>query len=170
MVFFLCQFFYPGDSESYNIPLKILWGETHPKELDNPYNAQVIMYKCENMASSCGKCLTQNEAYSCGWCKPSNQCSIQSTCTTTDGWLPNTENCPNPRIKRFYPLFGPKQGGTLLTIDGINLGKSYEDIVSNISIAGVQCAHLYARSMWNPNRLCARLVHTMVKRSKIPVK
>lgn len=136
MVFFLCQFFYPGDSESYNIPLKILWGETYPKELDNPYNAQgkktfklylfpsvhdfsfsikhirqilneiillsnvVIMYKCENMASSCGKCLTQNEAYSCGWCKPSNQCSIQSTCTTTDGWLPNTENCPNPRIKR----------------------------------------------------------------------
>lgn len=57
-------------------------------------------------------------------------------------------------FSQFYPLFGPKQGGTLLTIDGINLGKSYEDIVSNISIAGVQCAHLYARSMWNPNSEC----------------
>lgn len=40
MVFFLCQFFYPGESESYNIPLKILWGETYPKELDNPYKLQ----------------------------------------------------------------------------------------------------------------------------------
>lgn len=43
-------------------------------------------------------------------------------------------------FSQIYPLFGPKQGGTLLTIDGINLGKSYEDIVSNISIAGVQCS------------------------------
>lgn len=41
---------------------------------------------------------------------------------------------------QIYPLFGPKQGGTLLTIEGIDLGKSYEDIVSNVDIAGVQCS------------------------------
>lgn len=134
------RFFYPGDSESYNVPLKILWGDQYPKPLDNPHNVQVIMYKCENMASSCGECLTQNEAYSCGWCKKSNQCSLQSSCTSPNSWLPNTENCPNPRITRIYPLFGPKKGGTLLTIEGIDLGKSYEDIVSNVDIAGVQCS------------------------------
>lgn len=58
----------------------------------------VIMYKCEKMPSSCGECLTQHEAFSCGWCKPSNQCSLQSSCTTKDSWLSKNENCPNPRI------------------------------------------------------------------------
>lgn len=32
------------------------------------------------------------------------------------------------------------EGGTLLTIEGIDLGKSYEDIVKNVDIAGVQCS------------------------------
>lgn len=135
MMFFLCQFYYPEDAKSYNVPLKILWGEMYPKQLDNPNNVQgkketahiiryfhlpldslltkknrpilskifllsnvVIMYKCEKMPSSCGECLTQHEAFSCGWCKPSNQCSLQSSCTTKDSWLSKNENCPNPRI------------------------------------------------------------------------
>jgi hypothetical protein len=37
-------------------------------------------------------------------------------------------------------LTGPKEGGTLLTIEGRDLGKSYEDIVSNVDIAGVLCS------------------------------
>lgn len=135
MMFFLCQFYYPEDAKSYNVPLNILWGEMYPKQLDNPNNVQgkkktahiiryfhlpldslltkknrpiltkifllsnvVIMYKCEKMPSSCGECLTQHEAFSCGWCKPSNQCSLQSSCTTKDSWLSKNENCPNPRI------------------------------------------------------------------------
>uniref|UniRef100_K1PEA1 Plexin-A2 n=1 Tax=Magallana gigas TaxID=29159 RepID=K1PEA1_MAGGI len=143
MVIIKCKqtrFYYPEDAKSYNVPLKILWGEMYPKQLDNPNNVQVIMYKCEKMPSSCGECLTQHETFSCGWCKPSNQCSLQSSCTTKDSWLSKNENCPNPRILKIYPLFGPKQGGTLLTIDGIDLGKSYEDIVNGISVAGAQCS------------------------------
>lgn len=58
------------------------------------------MYKCDKMASSCGECLTQNEAYSCGWCNTSNQCSLESSCTTRNGWFPNTKICPNPTITR----------------------------------------------------------------------
>ncbi|XP_061187721.1 plexin-A4-like isoform X2 [Saccostrea echinata] len=135
------RFFYPGDSESYNVPMKILWGDKYPKPLDNPHNVQVIMYKCENMADTCGECLTQKEEYTCGWCKKTNQCSLQSSCVSPNSsWLPNTSNCPNPIITRIYPLTGPKEGGTLLTIEGRDLGKSYEDIVSNVDIAGVQCS------------------------------
>lgn len=40
MMFFLCQFYYPEDAKSYNVPLKILWGEMYPKQLDNPNNVQ----------------------------------------------------------------------------------------------------------------------------------
>lgn len=39
-MFFLCQFYYPEDAKSYNVPLKILWGEMYPKQLDNPNNVQ----------------------------------------------------------------------------------------------------------------------------------
>nr|XP_034329620.1 plexin-A2-like [Crassostrea gigas] len=136
------RFSYPGDSENYTVPLKIYWDDQDPKQLDNPFNVQVIMYKCDKMASSCGECLTQNEAYSCGWCNTSNQCSLESSCTTRNGWFPNTKICPNPTITRIYPLFGPKKGGTLLTIEGIDLGKFYENVVSNVDIdvAGCQCA------------------------------
>ncbi|XP_061193890.1 plexin-A4-like [Saccostrea echinata] len=133
-------FFYPGDSESYNVPLKILWGDKYPKPLDNPHNVQVIMYICENLADTCGECLTQKEEYTCGWCKKTNQCSLQSSCVSPNSsWLTSTSNCPNPIITRIYPLTGPKEGGTLLTIEGRDLGKSYDDIVTNVDIAGVQC-------------------------------
>lgn len=40
MMFFLCQFYYPEDAKSYNVPLKILWGEMYTKQLDNPNNVQ----------------------------------------------------------------------------------------------------------------------------------
>lgn len=40
MMFFLYQFYYPEDAKSYNVPLKILWGEMYPKQLDNPNNVQ----------------------------------------------------------------------------------------------------------------------------------
>ncbi|XP_048738667.2 plexin A3-like isoform X3 [Ostrea edulis] len=135
------RFFYSGNSESYNVPMKILWGDQYPKPLDNPHNVQVIMYKCQNMADTCGECLTQPEEYTCGWCKKTSQCSLQSSCVSpTSSWLPNTSNCPDPTITRIYPLTGPKEGGTLLTIEGRDLGKSYEDIVSNVDIAGVLCS------------------------------
>lgn len=56
-------------------------------------------------------------------------------------WLQCDFNWKFPVIcSQIYPLFGPKQGGTLLTIDGIDLGKSYEDIVNGISVAGAQCS------------------------------
>ena len=37
-------------------------------------------------------------------------------------------------------MIGPRQGGTLVTIEGENLGKSFEDVQSGVTIAGVPCA------------------------------
>jgi len=38
-----------------------------------------------------------------------------------------------------YPLSGALEGGTLLTIKGINLGRNYEQVRHAVKVAGVPC-------------------------------
>ena len=40
---------------------------------------------------------------------------------------------------QFEPQKGPRQGGTVLTIEGENLGRRFEDIHGGITVAGVPC-------------------------------
>lgn len=42
--------------------------------------------------------------------------------------------CPNPQILSFEPMTGPYEGGTNLTIKGVNLGTSFEDIRTGVKI------------------------------------
>lgn len=37
------------------------------------------------------------------------------------------------------PVAGPLEGGTLVTIQGLNLGLSFSELVGNVEVAGVQC-------------------------------
>ena len=40
----------------------------------------------------------------------------------------------------FYsPEYGPWEGGTNITIQGVNLGKSFEDIARGVTVAGMAC-------------------------------
>jgi len=50
--------------------------------------------------------------------------------------------CPPPRIDWMHPLSGPIQGGTLVTIEGSNLGTSFDEIRDKISIGGQPCVPL----------------------------
>ena len=50
-----------------------------------------------------------------------------------------TDTCPNPSITKFYPSSGPKEGGTDVTIEGLNLGQKYEDIRDGVLVAGIVC-------------------------------
>ncbi|XP_060073479.1 plexin-A4-like [Ylistrum balloti] len=135
-------FYYPDNKSYLNVPLKVEWGISH-KPLDNPSHLQIKMYKCEKMAGSCGECLVMDSGYSCGWCdsdQASNKvCSIKKDCPVVNNWLSSTETCPNPKILKIRPLTGPKAGGTELTIDGLDLGKTFDDIVSNVDVFGIQC-------------------------------
>lgn len=47
--------------------------------------------------------------------------------------------CPRPRIDMIKPLSGPIEGGTLVTIEGSNLGIREEDVRGRISIGNVPC-------------------------------
>ncbi len=85
------------------------------------------MYRCANLTDNCGTCTTI-EKYECGWCQSSNQCQeVREQCGNGMGvWLGRSHTCPNPEIRLFHPTSGPWEGGTNVTIEGINLGKNFD--------------------------------------------
>lgn len=102
-----------------------------------------MIYRCRVMADSCGICLALAEKYNCGWCSSTNTCEVVEQCNKNNegktDWLNRSEICPNPEIHSFGPKTGPWEGGTNITIKGINLGKNYNDIYSGVRIAGINC-------------------------------
>ena len=69
------------------------------------------------------------------------RCEVKDQCGTGDhiSWLDREQTCPNPRVTQFSPEYGPWEGGTNITIHGINLGKNYEDIARGVTVAGMAC-------------------------------
>lgn len=43
------------------------------------------------------------------------------------------------QVKQFEPRLGPWEGGTNLTIEGANLGKTFADIAGGVTVAGMPC-------------------------------
>lgn len=87
-------------------------------------------------------CLALPAKYGCGWCSSSNSCEVEEQCKGTEGtvdWLNRLQTCPNPEIHSFAPRTGPWEGGTNITIKGINLGKNFSDIYNGVKIAGIDC-------------------------------
>ena len=92
------------------------------------------------MADNCGMCLSLDEKFECGWCQSSGKCEVKDKCgKDATSWLNRDQTCPNPQITSFEPMMGPWEGGTNITITGINLGKEYLDIYGGITVAGIQC-------------------------------
>jgi hypothetical protein len=97
----------------------------------------IILYKCDVLGShkdhsDCSLCVTREPKYQCTWCN--NQCAFNDTCIT-----PTSKECPKPKIFSIKPLSGPIQGGTLVTIEGSNLGIREEDVRGKIRIGNVPC-------------------------------
>lgn len=144
------EFVYTSRSPNLTATFAVIWGGSKP--LDNPHNIHVGIYRCRDMSDSCGMCLALPEKYNCGWCSSSNSCEVEEQCskqTRSEGsvdWLNRMQTCPNPEIHSFDPKTGPWEGGTNITIRGINLGKNFTDIYSGVKIAGINCMpfkHLY---------------------------
>lgn len=95
------------------------------------------------MCDSCGTCLALPEKYNCGWCQSTSTCEVDDQCSKQDekknDWLNRQQTCPNPKIHSFKPITGPWEGGTNITIRGINLGKNFTDIYSGVKVAGISC-------------------------------
>jgi plexin A len=120
-------------------------------KLDNSEDFHVVIYKCEQLASNCGLCLgLETSRFECGWCAADSHCTHSDSCqiTTPLAWLSRLQRipatlpptiCPFPRIDKFTPMKGPLHGKTKITITGINLGLTAEDIRNAVHVANVQC-------------------------------
>ncbi|XP_012277326.1 plexin-A4 [Orussus abietinus] len=142
------EFSYTSRAPNITVPFAVIWGGSKP--LDNPDNIHVVIYRCRDMADNCGMCLALAQKYGCGWCQSSARCEVRDQCDRgIDVWLNRNRTCPNPVIESFEPMVGPWDGKTNVTIRGINLGKSFNDIYSGISVAGMACSpyqELYVRT------------------------
>ncbi|XP_046483187.1 plexin-A2-like [Neodiprion pinetum] len=143
------EFSYTSRAPNITVPFAVIWGGS--KILDNPDNIHVVIYRCKDMADNCGMCLTLPQKYGCGWCQSSDKCEVKGQCNNQGSgiWLNRNETCPNPKIQFFEPQIGPWEGGTNVTIQGTNLGKTFADIYSGVSIAGLPCEpypELYVRT------------------------
>ncbi|MGH0137395.1 UNVERIFIED_CONTAM: hypothetical protein FKN15_022493 [Acipenser sinensis] len=106
----------------------------------------VHLYKCAAQRESCGLCLKAERKFECGWCSGEGRCTLRQHCTPlANQWLDlSSKNvkCTNPRITEVTPVAGPPEGGTRVTIHGVNLGLDFSEIIHNVQVAGVQCSPL----------------------------
>ncbi|XP_061187116.1 hepatocyte growth factor receptor-like [Saccostrea echinata] len=103
-------------------------GTAHVIFLHGNKASRFPLYSC-HVHTTCRTCLTSGDPLGCGWCKDS--CVMRSECNST--WYNDT--CP-PFISRVYPLSGPLQGGTIVTIEGENFA---DDQFTNVTIGQAVC-------------------------------
>lgn len=125
-------YFYEINTNEYVAKVDVKWNREHYID-----TASVILYKCDVLGShrehaDCSLCVTRDPKYQCSWC--GNSCVYNETCA-----LEKPNECPRPRIDMIKPLSGPIEGGTLVSIEGSNLGIREEDVRGKISIGNVPC-------------------------------
>ncbi|XP_049538871.1 plexin-B [Anopheles darlingi] len=145
---------YEAATNEYEATVDVNWNRNHYID-----TVTVVLYKCEILGShrdhaDCSLCVTRDPKYQCTWC--GQQCSFNETCNDVSGTgmvqgrgrgsvglagLGGGEEsgCPRPRIDLIKPLSGPIEGGTLVTIEGSNLGIREEDVRGRIHIGEVPC-------------------------------
>ncbi|KAI7791861.1 putative plexin-A4 [Triplophysa rosa] len=130
------------EMSSLPVDLTVIWNGDF--SIDNPAQNKVHLYKCDARRESCGLCLKADPLFGCVWCKGENRCSLKQHCPHPQSmWLEHNginSKCTNPRITKITPLRGPREGGTLVTIRGENLGLEFSEIQDHVKVADVQCA------------------------------
>ncbi|XP_076249106.1 plexin B [Calliopsis andreniformis] len=123
---------YEALSGEYEAEVTVVWNVNHHVD-----KTTIILYKCEVLGShrehaDCSLCVTRDPRFECTWC--GNSCVYRHSCLHS----PFSE-CPKPRIDMIKPLSGPIEGGTLVTIEGSNLGLKESDVEGKIHIGNTPC-------------------------------
>ncbi|XP_026530985.1 plexin-A2 [Notechis scutatus] len=146
-----CQnssYFYDGmDISNLAVDFAVVWNGNFI--IDNPEDMKVHLYKCAAQRESCGLCLKADQKFECGWCTGEGKCTLRQHCPSPItgwgrwlDWSSRNVKCSNPRITEILTLSGPPEGGTRVTIRGINLGLDFSEIAHNVQVAGVECVPL----------------------------
>lgn len=123
---------YEAHVGEYEAEVVVMWNTNHYVD-----RTSIILYKCEVLGShrehaDCSLCVTRDRHFQCTWCGSS--CVYRDSCLNSA----STE-CPKPRIDMIKPLSGPIEGGTLVTIEGSNLGLRESDVEGKILIGNASC-------------------------------
>ncbi|XP_030640906.1 plexin-D1 [Chanos chanos] len=101
--------------------------------IDSPEPMAVEVYNCAVGDSDCSQCWGREaQGHLCAWC--------DNICRPRDDCQPIMAQCPHPEIFKIEPRRGPVQGGTLLTVQGRNLGRSAQNV--NVFLNTVPCSLL----------------------------
>ncbi|CAL8382070.1 unnamed protein product [Boreogadus saida] len=133
-----------GKISDLAVDLSIVWNGNFI--IDNPAKIKVNLYKCSAQRDSCGMCLRADRKFQCGWCSGEGRCTMKQHCPPlspyASRWMDQSARnikCTNPRITEVSPVAGPTEGGTMVTIQGLNLGLSFSELQGNVEVAGVAC-------------------------------
>ncbi|NXF89154.1 PLXA2 protein, partial [Eubucco bourcierii] len=144
-----CQnssYLYDGmDISNLAVDFAVVWNGNFV--IDNPEDLKVHLYKCAAQRESCGLCLKADPKFECGWCSGEAKCTLRPHCGSSAAqpwldWSSRNVKCSNPRITEILTVSGPPEGGTRVTIRGVNLGLDFSEIAQGVQVAGVQCTPL----------------------------
>nr|XP_014431999.1 plexin-A2 isoform X1 [Pelodiscus sinensis] len=143
-----CQnssYLYDGmDISNLAVDFAVVWNGNFI--IDNPEDLKVHLYKCAAQRESCGLCLKADQKFECGWCSGEAKCTLRQHCSSPIhpwlDWSSRNVKCSNPRITEILTVSGPPEGGTRVTIHGVNLGLDFSEIAHSVQVAGVQCTPL----------------------------
>ncbi|XP_033647915.1 plexin-B-like [Asterias rubens] len=126
---------YVADEQDLNVDLTVEWTDTNDRIhlLDDRYGFKVRLYKCESLRPDCSRCVsevTTNEELGCVWCDGTCAVTDSTVCLMTNSMVTrdNGLNCPDPVIEEIFPLTGPVNGNTILTLYGTDFGRRFSDI------------------------------------------
>ncbi|NWS17734.1 PLXA2 protein, partial [Pachyramphus minor] len=144
-----CQnssYLYDGmDISNLAVDFAVVWNGNFV--IDNPEDLKVHLYKCAAQRESCGLCLKADPKFECGWCSGEAKCTLRPHCSSPSAqpwldWSSRNVKCSNPRISEILTVSGPPEGGTRVTIRGVNLGLDFSEIAHGVQVAGVPCTPL----------------------------
>ncbi|XP_022105007.1 plexin-B1-like [Acanthaster planci] len=101
--------------------------------LDDVYGFNVTIYKCEVQKPDCSRCVTARPELGCLWCDSMpalSVCKLNETCTGNVVTSFNGVNCPDPVLSEVFPLAGPIEGSTVLTVIGTDIGRRFGDVMA----------------------------------------
>ncbi|XP_077979883.1 hepatocyte growth factor receptor-like isoform X1 [Glandiceps talaboti] len=97
-----------------------------------------------SLYTDCSVCVTTPDPVGCGWCDGQGYCSTREECSGI-GVLWGRGACP-PAVYMVSPLEGPKDGGTLVSIMGDNLGIGIGPNTHKITVSGEICVPVPEKS------------------------
>ncbi|ROT66373.1 hypothetical protein C7M84_015602 [Penaeus vannamei] len=153
---------YESGEGEYEARVTLVWNRDHVVDA-----RPLTLYKCGVLGAhrghhDCSLCVTRHPRYRCTWCgaacRYAPHCpslpGVAAAATSAVAPLPTGAHhqeapatasdarlaqCPTARIDVIQPLAGPLEGGTLVTIEGSNLGLREEDVRDNVFIGDVPC-------------------------------